>query len=112
MTDTPALIAARARATAAHAQLADAIGDLKDRLAPATIARNLAHDVAEKSTEVAQSGVAAVRARPVAAAGIAALAALFLARKPIVRALTRDSDETTALPARSAAEPRDRKAIR
>lgn len=109
------IVAARARAEAARDRLGNALGVLKQRLLPATIARNLAHDLADKGQDVAKAGSEAIRARPGVAAGAAALVALFLARKPIKRALIdRDTSsqrpETPTRPARSAADPAPRKA--
>lgn len=87
MTD-PAIAAAAARAAAARARLTDALDTLKARLSPKTIARDVAGGAAE-----------VVVANRWPAAGAAALAALFLARRPIKKLLT---NETDAAPARSA----------
>ena len=103
------IAAAERRVERARARLTDALGALKDRLLPGNIARNVAHGIAEKGQDAAKAGVDAVRARPAAAIGIAALAGLIFARKPIVRALTGEEsdpdDETPAGSPRSAANP-------
>jgi ElaB/YqjD/DUF883 family membrane-anchored ribosome-binding protein len=103
------IAAAEQRVVRARGRLTDALGALKERLLPGNIARSVAHGLAEKSQDAAKAGVDAVKARPAAALGVAALAGLFLARKPIARALGGEEsdqpDETPAASPRSAANP-------
>lgn len=83
------LVAAKAQAEAARARLMDTVGELQHRLSPATIAGNAWDGVKEKTTDVAEGAVEAVKARPVAvSAGLAAFT-LFLARSPIRSTLSR-----------------------
>lgn len=102
---------AQLRSQRARAQLSDALLALKERLLPRTIARNLVQATKEKAVDAAHSGADAVKARPGLALGAAALAALFVARKPIARAFaddpeTDDEQETSPDPARSRSRPR------
>lgn len=105
------IAAAEVRVGLARARLTDALSELRTRLMPRVLARNVAQGIADKGTEAAKAGVAAARARPGVAVGAAALLGLFLARKPITRAITGDDDapenstddETPAQPARSPA---------
>ncbi len=110
------IAAAQVRVARARNSLTEALSALKERLLPGNIARNLAHGIAERGQDAAQAGVDAVKARPATALGIAALAGLFLARKPIARALApengHESDEpdaTPPAPPRSPARPSSRK---
>lgn len=101
--------AAQQRVVRARGRLTEALGALRNRLLPGAIARSVAGSIADKGQETARAGVDAVKARPAAAIGIAALAGLFLARKPIARALASDeSDDPDATPPaapRSPAKP-------
>lgn len=96
---------AQVRADLARVRLSDALAALKQRLLPKTIARRLVVTTKDKAVDAAEAGVDAVKARPALAVGAAALAALFLARKPIVRAISGDDQETPAKPPRSRAKP-------
>lgn len=92
---------AQRRADRARERLSDALTALKQQLSPGIVARKVATTTKEKATEAADAGVEAVKARPAVAVGAAALAALFLARKPLIRALSSDDDETPPRSARS-----------
>ncbi len=100
MSDTE-ITAAKLRAEGARKRLALALAALKDRLLPRTIARNLASGIADKSAEIAKSSADAAKARPAVAIGVAALAALFFARKPIIRAISTDDEATEPVATRS-----------
>lgn len=109
MTDE-SIARAQARSNRARAQLGDALAALRDRLLPRTIARNLVQAGKDKATDTVHAGTDAVKARPGLALGAAAVAALFLARKPIARAISGDTEfdgagETSPDPARSPSEP-------
>jgi len=85
----PELIAAKSQAEAARARLMATVAELQDRLSPSTIAGNAWDGVKEKTSDVAEGAVEAVKARPVVvSAGLAAFA-LFLARSPIRSAVSR-----------------------
>ena len=74
---------ARQRAEAARRQLVGTATELQERLRPGTIASNAWEGVKDRSGELADDAVEAVKARPVAAASVLAAFTLFLARKPI-----------------------------
>jgi ElaB/YqjD/DUF883 family membrane-anchored ribosome-binding protein len=77
----PELVAARARATAARADLQAVIRELQARLRPSSLASDAMGGIRRKSEEVAEDAVDAVRARPVAASAVAAgIGALIGAR--------------------------------
>lgn len=103
---------ARLRTVRAKARLTEALTALKTRLMPRTIARHLLDAGKDKATDAAEAGVEAVKARPGVAIGVAALAALFLARKPIARAISSEPAETPPAPARSPRKPTPRKPVR
>lgn len=92
---------AEARATAARERLTTSVGDLQERLKPATLARTAARDLADASAEVATKGAETVRRNPAIVAGIVAAAGLFLARHRVAglvhrkkRHETGDGDDT------------------
>lgn len=108
MTDTPEVEAARIRAEQSKEQFMETLHELQHRLAPKTLAqnawegarnksqnawedaRNKSQDAWEearnKSADLAEDAVDAVRKRPVAAGGIVAGIALFLARHSLWKA--------------------------
>ena len=63
--------------------------ELQERLRPGTIASNAWEGVKDRSGELADDAVEAVKARPVAAASVLAAFTLFLARQPIRSAVSR-----------------------
>lgn len=83
--ETPEVTAARIEAERAKARMIDRAHDLQARLNPKTLAQNAWDDARDKGTALADSAVGAVRERPLAATGIAAAVAVFLARKPLKR---------------------------
>ena len=80
---------ARQRADAARRHLLATATELQERLRPGTIASNAWEGVKDKSGEIADDAVEAVKARPVAAASVLAAFTLFLARHPIKSAVSR-----------------------
>lgn len=93
---------AKADAESARKRLASTMGALQLRLKPANLASEAWSGVKEKSGELADDAVQAVKDKPVAASGIFAALLLFFARKPIGHAITdyfktdKDSDLVTA----------------
>lgn len=79
----------RQRAEAARQHLIATATELQERLRPATIASQAWEGVKDKSGELADDAVEAVRARPVAAASVLAAFTLFLARQPIKSAVSK-----------------------
>lgn len=89
MTDTPEVAAARIEAERAKGQMIATAHELQDRLSPRTIARGTWQSAKEKGADLAEDAVDAVRARPVAASGVVAALALFLAREPLIDLATK-----------------------
>lgn len=89
---------ARGEADAAKARLMGTLDEVKERLAPGTLTSNAVQAVKDKSIVVADDTVAAVKDKPMMAAGIATATALFIARKPLFAAVARwwskDDDNT------------------
>ena len=84
MSDTPQVLAARADAEQAQARLVATLHELQQRIAPRTLARDAWDGAKNKGADLAEDAVDAVRRRPVAAGGIVAALALFLAREPLM----------------------------
>ena len=84
MTDTPQVDAARIEVARSRARLITTAQELQDRLSPKVLARNTWQGAKEKGADLAEDAVDAVRARPVAAGGVVAALAMFLAREPLM----------------------------
>lgn len=84
MIDPPEVLAARAGAEQAQARLVATLHELQQRIAPKTLARDAWDGAKSKGADIAEDAVDAVRRRPVAAGGIVAALALFLAREPLM----------------------------
>ena len=84
MTDTPEVLGARADAEQAQARLVATLQELQQRIAPRVLARDAWDGAKNKGADLAEDAVDAVRRRPVAAGGIVAALALFLAREPLM----------------------------
>ena len=82
--EAPEVTAARLEVESARAQLMDTAQRLQTRISPGTIASNAWQDAKDKGADIAENAVDAVRKRPVAATGIVAAIALFLAREPLM----------------------------
>lgn len=80
---------ARRQADAARQRLLATASELQERLRPGTIASNAWEGVKDRSGELADGAVEAVKERPVAAASVLAAFTLFLARRPIRSAVSR-----------------------
>ncbi|GAA4039717.1 hypothetical protein GCM10022281_20730 [Sphingomonas rosea] len=91
MSDAHEIRIARARgeADAAKARLMATLDEVKLRLAPGKLASDAVQNAKNKGLVVADETVTAVKDRPLMAAGIAAAAAAFIARKPLVAAVGR-----------------------
>ena len=81
--------AARAEVAAAREAMIDTLGDLRERLQPKTLASDAWEAAKVKGADLAEDAVDAVKRRPVAAGGIVAALAMFLARDPIKDAAKR-----------------------
>ncbi len=101
------LAQAKYEAKQARVRLVATAGALQDRLHPAHLASNAWQGVREKSGELAEDAIQAVRERPVKASGVVAGIALFLARdsiRSLVSSLLnreneQDEDDDVAAPA-------------
>jgi hypothetical protein len=92
--DTPDITAARADVDRRRARLMATAHQLQDRLSPKSLARNTWEGAKEKGADLAEDAVDAVRARPVAAGGVVAAIAMFLAREPLMDLAARLFDGT------------------
>jgi hypothetical protein len=84
MKDTPAIAAARIEVERSRGRLMGTAQELQERISPKTLARNTWQGAKEKGADLAEDAVDAVKARPVAAGGIVAALAMFLAREPLM----------------------------
>ena len=107
MTETPKVVAARVEVARKRAALIGTAHELQARLAPATLASEAWDKARTKGADLAEDAVDAVRARPVAAGGVAAAIAMFLARRPLKDAAVNLYDAMTAPP-----KPKPRRAPR
>ena len=78
------LAAAEFAAEAARERFLDSFHELVRHLEPKRLAKGLWEDAKVKGADLAEEAVDAVKARPVAATGVVAALALFLAREPII----------------------------
>lgn len=81
--DSPSVAAARIEAERSRAQMLDTARLLQRRLEPGKLTRDAWQSAKEKGADLAEDAVDAVRKRPIAAGGVVAAVALFLAREPI-----------------------------
>ena len=86
---------ARQEAEIARRRLATTAAELQERLRPGTLASHAWAGVKDKSGEIAEDAVGAVKARPVVVSAALAAFTLFLARAPIKSAVGRllDSED-------------------
>jgi hypothetical protein len=82
--EAPEVTAARVEAGRARAQLIDSAHDLQARLKPKTLARDAWEGAKVKGADWAEDAVDVVRKRPLAATGVIAAVALYLAREPLM----------------------------
>lgn len=86
---------ARGEADQAKARLMGTVDEAKARLAPGKLASDAVQSAKDKSIVAADDAVTAVKERPGLTAGIATVAALYIARRPLfaaVRGLFRSSE--------------------
>ena len=82
MADTPEIIAARSEVDRSRARVMATAHELQERLSPKTLAKGAWQGAKEKGADLAEDAVDAVKTRPIAAGGIVAAIAMFLAREP------------------------------
>ena len=81
--EPPEVLAARVETERARARLMDTAQRLQARISPGNLASNAWQGAKEKGADMAENAVDAVRKRPIAATGVVAAIALFLAREPL-----------------------------
>lgn len=85
----PEIVAAKREAELSRRRLAATAAELQQRLKPGTIASNAWEGVKDRSGEIAEDAVEAVKARPMVVSAALAAFTLFLARQPIRSGLSR-----------------------
>jgi ElaB/YqjD/DUF883 family membrane-anchored ribosome-binding protein len=83
VTDPSDIAAARQEVERSRSRLMGAAHELQERLSPKTLAKGAWQGAKEKGADLAEDAVDAVKARPLAATGIVAAIAMFLAREPL-----------------------------
>ncbi|MDQ3143911.1 MAG: hypothetical protein M3Q57_03415 [Pseudomonadota bacterium] len=96
MTDTPKIAAARIEVARRRGALIEIARELQLRLQPATLASEAWEKAKNKGADLAEEAVDAVKSRPVAAGGVVAAIAMFLAREPIKDAAVKIYDTMTS----------------
>ena len=84
MTETPDISVARLEVERSRSRLMAAAHELQERLSPKTLARGAWEGAKMKGADIAEDAVDAVRSRPLAATGLVAAIAMFLAREPLM----------------------------
>jgi hypothetical protein len=84
MTDNPEISAARVEVERSRVRVMATAHELQDRLKPKTLARDAWEGAKIKGADMAEDAVDAVKARPLAATGVVAAIAMFLAREPLI----------------------------
>lgn len=88
MTD-PEVASAELRVALARARLNDTVEDIRQRIKPDMLLRDVWDGVRDKSTALADEAVSTAKARPGAAAGVAAGVALLAMHRPVGRLVRR-----------------------
>jgi hypothetical protein len=83
------LARARAAALAARARFDDSLAEARERLRPASLVDAAWDEAKDRAARKAAETAAAIRARPGAVALAVGAVALFFARRPALRALSR-----------------------
>ena len=83
------LVKAETNSVDARRQLAQTVVALQSRLKPSALARDAVDELKDVGSEMARSGIEAVKRNPLPAVGIAALLTAFVARKPLARLFRR-----------------------
>jgi hypothetical protein len=82
--DTPEIAAARIEVERSRSRVMATAQELQERLSPKTLAKGAWQGAKEKSADLAEDAVDAVKARPLAATGVVAAITMFLAREPLM----------------------------
>jgi len=109
MADTPEIAAARNEVERSRARVMATAHELQERLSPKTLAKGAWQGAKEKGADLAEDAVDAVKARPIAAGGIVAAIAMFLAREPLMDLANKVADGVgNKRKTRRAAKPKPR----
>jgi len=87
------IAAARGEVAARRADFLATVDEIKARLAPKAVAHNAWEGAKDKTGEVAESTLAAVKERPLLTAGVVAGAGAVLARRPLFALIGRLFEE-------------------
>jgi ElaB/YqjD/DUF883 family membrane-anchored ribosome-binding protein len=90
--DTAEVAAARIQVERSRERVMAAAQELQERLSPKTLAKGAWQGAKEKGADFAEDAVDAVRSRPLAATGVVAAVAMFLAREPLMDLAGRIAD--------------------
>jgi ElaB/YqjD/DUF883 family membrane-anchored ribosome-binding protein len=90
--DSPEVAAARIEVERSRARLMSRAHALQERLSPGTLSRDAWEGAKSKGADLVEEAVDAVRARPLAATGVVAAIAMFLAREPLIDLASRLAD--------------------
>lgn len=97
---------AEAEVEQARAQLLSTVGTITAMLAPRKLAADAWENAKVKGADLAEEAVDAVRRRPVAATGIVAALAMFLAREPLRDGISKLASKRSAKKAAPAKPPK------
>jgi hypothetical protein len=113
-TDSPEVAEARRRAEQARSKMWATFDELVDygqslqrKLEPSHLARDAWDAAKNKSVDLAEDAVDAVRKRPVAATGAVAALALFIAREPLMDLAGKMMNGDKKKKRKTAAKPKD-----
>ena len=95
MSDAPEIAAARIEVERSRARVMATAQELQERLKPKTLARGAWEGAKVKGADLAEDAVDAVKARPLAATGVVAAIAMFLAREPLIEMAGKLMDEVS-----------------
>ncbi len=84
MRESPEMVAARLEVERRRGGMIEAARELQLRLSPGKLTHDAWEGVKGKGADMAETAVDAVRARPLATAGVIAAVTMFLAREPLM----------------------------
>jgi len=87
------LVKAETNSVDARRQLAQTVVALQSRLKPSALARDAVEELKEVGSEMARSGIEAVKRNPLPTVGVVALLTAFVARKPLARLFRRQPSD-------------------
>lgn len=87
------LVKAETNSVEARRQLAQTVVALQSRLKPSALARDAVEELKDVGSEMARSGIDAVKRNPLPTVGVVALLTAFVARKPLARLFRRQPSD-------------------